>query len=359
MRASPYWISLIVTLLLLSALWGLLFWFQLGHPVPSTRWMAEAYALKQTRAAALPSPKVVILAGSNALFSLDSGLLEAAWGWPVVNLGVNAALGLDYILHSAEPYLNPGDLVLMPLEYPLYQGDTTPSAQLLDYVIGQDPDYWRSLPLPKQVAFVARLPAARLIAGLRRQPDPLPPGEGLYGGRHLDARGDYIDNDPERLTPAERAVVAASHAAARAKRHTYGRDDRPNAPGWHQIRAFQRRLQARGITLWLVPPTLMDQTSYHTDPHERRYYETLPERVRALGVSFFGEPQSFMYAPEDFFDTPYHLTAAARVRHTQRLIALLPRPSTTSCPDRMPATLTQTPVSCNTTRHSHCSPAHP
>ena len=326
MRASSYWISLVVTLLLLSALWSLLFRLQLGQPVPGARWMAEAYALKQARAAALPSPKVVVLAGSNALFSLDSGRLEAAWGRPVVNLGVNAALGLDYILRSAEPYLNPGDLVLMPLEYPLYQGDTTPSAQLLDHVVGQDPDYWRGRPLHERAAFVARLPAARLLAGLRRQPDPLPPGAGLYGGQHLDARGDYTHNDPERLTPEERAAVEAAHAAARAKRHTYGRDDRPNALGWRRLRAFQRRLQARGVTLWLAPPTLMDQPSYHQDPRERRYYETLPERVRALGLSFFGEPRAFMYAPEDFFDTPYHLTAAARARHTQALIERLPKP---------------------------------
>ena len=326
MRISPYWIALLAALLLLSLAWSLLFRHQLGQPVPGERWMAEAYALKRARAADLSGPKVVLLAGSNVLFGIDSGLLESAWGRPVVNFGVNAALGLDYILRSAEPYLNAGDLVLMPLEYPLYQGDGRPSAQLLDHVVGQDLDYWRRLPLHERAGFIARLSAARLFAGLRRQPDPLAPGAGIYGGNHLDVRGDYTHNDPERLTPEERTAVEAAHAAARVKIHAYGRDDRPNAPGWRRLRAFQRRLQARGVTLWLAPPTLMEQPSYRTDPREHRYYATLAERVRARGLSFFCDPHAFMYPPEDFFDTPYHLTATARTRHTRALTQCLPQP---------------------------------
>ncbi len=326
MRSRFYWLGLAIALVGLSMLWLVLFAAQLGQPVPETRWMAEAYAIKRARAQSLPSPKVVVLAGSSALFSIDSGLLEKTWGRPVVNLGVNAALGLDYLLRTAEPYLKPQDLVLMPLEYPLYQADRRLNAQLIDHVIGQDPDYWRSLGWGERLRFITQLPAARLLAGLGRQEDPRPPGAGLYGGNALDERGDHRRNDWALLDPAERAAVASAHAEARAKCHTYGRQDRPNAPGWRRLRDFHRRLQARGITLWLVPPALMDQPSYHQDPIERRYYQTLPERVRALGIPFFGTPESFRYPPEDFFDTPYHLTAQARTRHTLALLAQLPRP---------------------------------
>ncbi|MFW6345608.1 MAG: hypothetical protein ACOC0M_04665, partial [Halomonas sp.] len=125
----------------LSLLWALLFLGQLGKPVPRGRWVAEVSAIKEARLAAVASPKVVILAGSNAWFGLDSGLLEAAWGTPVVNHAVNAALGLRYILASAEPELRAGDLVLMPLEYPLYEGESAPNQQLVDHVLAYDPAY--------------------------------------------------------------------------------------------------------------------------------------------------------------------------------------------------------------------------
>ncbi|QIK36797.1 hypothetical protein GWK36_00935 [Caldichromatium japonicum] len=322
----PYWFGLAAGLLGLSLLWTGLFWSQLGHPLPETGWMAEVYAVKRAHAKALPSPKVLVLAGSNALFSLDSGLLEADWGRPVVNLGVNAALGLDYLLRTAEPLLQPGDLVVMPLEYPLYQGDRFLNAQLIDYVIGQDPGYWRSLPFFERLSFIAQVPAARLIAGLRPPVESPPTPSGLYRAQYLDARGDYTHNDWSQLTAAERVIAEQAHAQARLKRHTYGRDDRADAPGWQRLRAFHQQLQRRGIGLWMVPPALMDQPSYHTDSVERHYYETLPERVRALGIPFFWDPYACMYPPEDFFDTPYHLTAAARTRHTRSLIAQLPSP---------------------------------
>lgn len=325
-KVSSYWLGVAIAIVGLSVLWLILFAAQLGQPLPEARWMAEAYAIKRARAQSLPSPKIVVLAGSSALFSIDSGLLETAWGRPVVNLGVNAALGLDYLLRTAEPYLKPGDLVLMPLEYPLYQGDGKLNAQLIDHVIGQDLRYWHSLAWSERLRFIVQSSPARLLAGLRRPTDPRPPGTGLYGGNALDERGDHRRNDWALLDPAERAAVAAAHAAARAKRHTYGHQDRPDAPGWRRLQAFHQRLRAQNITLWLVPPALMDQPSYHQDPIERRYYQTLPERVRALGIPFFGAPESFMYPPEDFFDTPYHLTAAARTRHTQALIAQLPAP---------------------------------
>lgn len=325
-KLSSYWLGVAIAIAALSALWLILFAAQLGQPMPETRWMAEAYAIKWARAQSVPSPKVVVLAGSSALFSIDSGLLETAWGRPVVNLGVNAALGLEYLLRTAEPYLKCGDLVLMPLEYPLYQGERRLNAQLIDHVIGQDLAYWRALTWGERLRFIAQLSPARLVAGLRRPMDPRPVGAGLYGGNALDERGDHRRNDWAVLDPAERAAVAAAHAEARSKRHTYGHQDRPDAPGWRRLQHFHQRLRAQHITLWMVPPALMDQPSYHQDPIERHYYQTLPQRVRALGIPFFGAPESFMYPPEDFFDTPYHLTAKARTRHTQALLAQLPPP---------------------------------
>lgn len=306
-----------------SLLWALLFLGQLGKPVPQGRWIAEALAIKQARLAAVASPKVVILAGSNAWFGLDSGLLEEAWGAPTVNLAVNAALGLRYILASAEPDLEPGDLVLMPLEYPLYAGERVPNQQLVDHVLAFDPDYWRGLPLLEQLRWMAGGSAARLVAGWRAQADLTPAGSGRYGGARVDARGDYRDSALAQLPETERAEVHRDWLLARDKQHRYGAEFDASAPGWRWLQAFAARLRARGVCLVAIPPTLMAQPSYREDAQEFAYYSALPQRVRALGIAFVGEPYAFMYPPEAFFDTPYHLHAEARSEHTAAVIALL------------------------------------
>ena len=93
-------------------------WFlwagQLGKAQSNNQWINEAIAYKTQLAHALSSPKIVVVAGSGAMFGIDSGTLETAYGRPAVNLGVNAGISLPAILHNAIPAIGPGDLVLLP-----------------------------------------------------------------------------------------------------------------------------------------------------------------------------------------------------------------------------------------------------
>src|ERR1035437_4918237 len=106
---------------------------QLGAPTPTSRWVFEAYQKKARIAAAKPSPRILIVAGSSALFSLDSAALSRVWGRPVVNMAVNAGLGVHYILWQARQVARAGDMILLPLEYALFVDDDRPNAQIVDY----------------------------------------------------------------------------------------------------------------------------------------------------------------------------------------------------------------------------------
>jgi hypothetical protein len=81
---------------------------------------AEMLEKKLAHAASTPSPKVFILAGSNARFSHSCAVLESRLERPCVNLGISADTGLDWIIDRARPYIRPGDVFYMPLEYQLY-----------------------------------------------------------------------------------------------------------------------------------------------------------------------------------------------------------------------------------------------
>ena len=75
---------------------------------------------KTLYARGLPSPKLVIFAGSNARYSHSCARLSSKLGVPCANLGVAAGMGLDYLLASLDDVLKPGDFVYMPLEYDQY-----------------------------------------------------------------------------------------------------------------------------------------------------------------------------------------------------------------------------------------------
>lgn len=312
-----FWAGLVAALLLLTVAWCGIFVGQLARPTVSSRWVAEAMTIKRARAAELGGRrKLVVVAGSNALFGLDSARLEKEWGLPVVNGAVNAGLLLPYVLASSRPLIGPGDVVLMPLEYPMFNYDGEINAIVIDYVLARDSAYWRSLSWLDRLRFIAYAEPVRLLRGWQRQLD-LPVGQGVYGGHHIDRRGDQTHTAVADQTAQDRAERDASHA------WHYGRESRADNRGWTLLRDFHNWLRQRGACLIMQPPTLLYDVSYQHDPVERQFYAMLPERVRTQGISYVGDPYAFMYPREWYFNTDYHLTAEARQRHTERVIAQL------------------------------------
>src|SRR5690349_17326278 len=57
---------------------------------------------KHQRLAASPPPRVILLGGSNVPFGFESDVMEGAIGRPVVNMGLAAGLGAEFMLTDIE-----------------------------------------------------------------------------------------------------------------------------------------------------------------------------------------------------------------------------------------------------------------
>jgi hypothetical protein len=259
---------------------------------------------------------VLVVAGSNAMFGIDSGQLEAYWHRPVVNLAGNAGLGLPYILDLSQRAAHNGDVILMPLEYALMLDDGKPNAQIIDYVMARDLDYWRSQPRIEQLRFAVGLAPDRWLQGLQHQPDA-PVTSGTYGAHHLDARGDQTHTAPADRTDADKAAVAA------VKPWDYGSRAASESGGWQQLARYAQWAHRHNVCLVAVPTVLLHHAKYDSDAADQAFYSSLPQRMGALGIPYVGKPMDFMYPPSWFFDTDHHLQDWARAKHTARLISLL------------------------------------
>lgn len=68
-----------------------------------------------------PGPRLVFVGGSNLAYGLDSKRISDSLHINVVNFGVSALFGLEYILDDASTYLRSGDIiVIMPEEKHFY-----------------------------------------------------------------------------------------------------------------------------------------------------------------------------------------------------------------------------------------------
>ncbi|MFV1943792.1 hypothetical protein VPH49_23625 [Pseudomonas luteola] len=291
--------------------WLVLLVGQLGHPFVNNLWVEGAYAKKLARAASIREPKIVVVAGSSAMFGVNTKMLEQALGRPAVNLGVNAGILSPYLLIYARQAVHPGDWVILPLEYPLYHDR---------YEVNQVyQDYWLSHPVTyglnawRLIQLIASTPLERVAQGYLGVPEGFTVA-GLYGAQNLDDWGDQLIS-----RRAERSEAFFSGAQRSAIQH-YGAQANSYNGSWALWQTFASEVNQRGGCAVFLPAPMLDRPDYHSDPVERNYYESLSSNARQHGLNYIGEPFDFLRPEDDFFDTNYHLVDEARMDNTARII---------------------------------------
>lgn len=61
--------------------------------------------------------KMIIVGGSNVALGIDSNMLEDEFNYDVVNMGINAGLGLRFMLNDAKTFIEEDDVVVIAPEY--------------------------------------------------------------------------------------------------------------------------------------------------------------------------------------------------------------------------------------------------
>lgn len=322
---KKFFLGFSLSLILLSTVWVVGIYSQFHVGTPSSRWVFDAYQKKISTANNMQGNRLLIVAGSNALFGINTQKLENYWNRPAINLGVNAGLGLPYILHLAKNTAQSGDVILLPLEYALYLDDGKPNSQIVDYIIARDPSYLKEFSPVNFTQFIISMSPDRWVLGLSK-PIDMPVTSGTYGAHHIDQHGDQI------LTSKNDRSEGDILAVSQAKVWQYGLRDLSEKGGWHQLKLFAQWAKDNNICIVAVPTVLLHHTQYDTDIVEKNFYDGLPRRITQLGIPYIGKPRDFMYPNEWFFDTDHHLQDWARDKHTDKLIRILDKNPLTYCP---------------------------
>ena len=262
-------------------------------------------------ASSLPSPRLVIFAGSNGRYSHRCEPMARPLQRPCVNMSVAMGIGLDFMLEQLQRTLRPGDTVYMPLEYGQYlvQRDEMDAGmhnpvlvhdlrdQLWQRQPGQIARAWSSFDLPFLVHGLAEMALARTGFQRRTSLDTLT-AQGDERG-HTAAKGQPYREYLRSVRFGPVAVPADSHAM-------------------QVLAAFLRQQRQRGITVVGGLPTVPDEVELPAD---------VEPRLRAL---FEGAGQRFVvldnrsrYPLSCFFDTLSHLHEECQLAHSAQVGAAL------------------------------------
>jgi len=102
------------------------------------------------------SGKIVIESGSNSLHSFDAVMIEEYFNRPVIVLGDNAGYPLRHKIQSIKRHLNPGDILVLPLEWSLYIRTKNFSEDYVTGILngGMLSGYYKDIPLKEKIEFI-------------------------------------------------------------------------------------------------------------------------------------------------------------------------------------------------------------
>jgi len=303
-------------------------------------WMRETIVVKESISSTLPSPRIIFLAGSSAMFGIDAKKVELATGIPSINMGLEGSMQLSSILKIGDVIARAGDVMVVPLERGYYGcGQNSWTPWLLRNSLAWDREHFDSLPLQRRVEIVLSQSDPGLafeIAGdfvlssafpqlyQRRLAAIAPPklimerfrsgaerpGSFAYSAFNLDERGTMLHTKGSFTVDPGTGVSALYPAAI--------------CPDTLRILGqFVARMKARNVRVIFS--------------HEPYMIETQPEKgwpqsevlfardIHSIGSELLEGRQMAFFPRSDFFNYLNHLNEAARDRHTAQIIADLKR----------------------------------
>jgi len=289
-------------LICVLSLWGLLtvlIFSMLEKPVTSYN---AAAIDKEARLVTIKSPKIVLIAGSNFAFGMDSAAIEDATGMMVVNLGLHAGLGYQFYTEMAKASINPGDLLVVGFEYDLYDGQVDVESVL--HTLEIEPSLAQYLVPQLQLKALMALPEYSFNRAVNTFMGKKLTYTGIYSRASFNGYGDIGVSHPknimtnaayDEMIPIVPENIDASFIAYFKSYHAY--------------------VLERGAHVVFTFPSLNEM---NLDPNSR--VAAFVEALSKIGIPIISDPMDYVFPDELFFDTHYHLNDEGVKIRTQRLI---------------------------------------
>ena len=308
------WRRVILPCLTSLAIYATLFSLVLDRPL-SLGLLRQMLDAKLARGAAIEGRKLVIIAGSNALYSDRCETMQPLLGMACVNGGAVLGVGLDYLFARWETRLHPGDIVYLPMEEAQYTRPDAASSVGPDAAIMFRHD-WTTLAALSPYRMLGAAFCFNPRAALMSLIETALVWSGFQDPRAADvgttnAWGDHVGHT-EALGAANAthlSMMVPYHPSAAAI---------ASGDGTATIRHFIDWADAHGVTVVGGLPA-----GFAPSP--------VPDATRAAIRAVYTEAGARFvdlhdgYPVSAFFDTPDHLNEAAQIQHSRAIAgALLP-----------------------------------
>lgn len=272
-----------------------------------------------------PSPKIVVVGGSNLLFGLDGELIEHAFNRKVVDMGLCIMFPLPYLLEEVKDSVRPGDIVVLSAEYSSYSREYERPLVMADILDGYPPAiqwilrsnacswedkgkilfHLRTLGLQKlEYAFKhMRQIATHRCKWSYGKPNP---GLAILNASNLNSCGDLVWHLDKKVSPN----AMESKVLIQVPKHV---DEHITS----EVNAFDQFCRAKGAQVVLIPPpvpTVMYLKS------KQGIDSVISEARQKLTVPVLANADRYTFPEKQIYGGHYHLDRVGRQIRTERMI---------------------------------------
>ena len=274
----------------------------------------RAYHDKQQRLRNRDDAAIVLVGGSGTAFGYDSRRLSQTTGRNVINTGLHAGLGADWITRDIGADLRAGDIVLLSIEYELLQSTAVGSRTLAAMLIDVDPSTFRHISpwdrpriVDDAMLYISRKTVSFAIDRANRWVGrSIPSTDTVYRREGFNRWGDVN-----------------AHWGLASKTFATSNSIPSNQIDTRQIKRLAEivhRWRRRGVRVLVLPP-VCDASSFDAS---RAFIHRLSKTLDQHDIGYAVTPESLRMDRSFFYDTCYHLTHAGAIERQRRLIHQLP-----------------------------------
>lgn len=240
--------------------------------------------------------KIVIIAGSNGGFSINSQLLHDSLNLPIVNTSTHAGIGVRMQFEMYKELLEKGDIVVFCPEYysdlkRLYGGSTLfriLSTHMPKAYLKMNFSQWG-----KTIKYIG----IHFQEAIKHKGSL--PFDGVYSAQSVNRFGDIS-------FPRE-------HREIKDEYKFKGSMDEETTAYYQYIHKYSKE---KGIILIYIPPTLIESNYISQKPQ----IDSLVTFMQANNIPFRAAPKRYVFNDSLFFDTPYHMTTQGAIIRTENLV---------------------------------------
>lgn len=286
------------------------------------RWVVETYRHKLTAAKAIADKKLLIMGGSGAYFGIRADVISQKNKIKAFNFASHAGLPFTFQSYMAKKVLNPGDSVLLALEYSYYgpwprsPHGALQNSLMASVFLSTAPGYIFSLNPQSQVQLVRHISLHRIMDGWK----VLINGEEPYLGYHADALNALGDeNFDYRQLPGRRELYDATMERLRVQGLPY--------VAWkseylHSLRSFIEWCQKNDVKVYATWPN-----SIKAPPYTGKIFQNLTADVerfyKKYNVPVVGSVEKALISEDMILDTDMHPNLeGARLRSLNLALSL-------------------------------------